>query len=267
MFRQKTKNIIGLAKKLVAEHYDVVPRSLAQLIELPYRGDGLSMVFILPREDLASLEKKLDASMLASALSVLSGPASVEVFVPRFKLSSSEELSTPLRAMGMTAPLASIWSDANRKYLASQQHASDVVGGFGSTAKVLRMMLQSGVLAVGAYLVIYQEATAGIIIAGAILSVMTRMAKRDGFNLEFEVGRKSMRYLGALRPWIGAMFALAVYVTLKSSLVVLLPDVDHGIYYFATIGFIAGFSERRAKVLLNSTGVGSESEPETATSK
>jgi PrtD family type I secretion system ABC transporter len=35
---------------------------------------------------------------------------------------------------------------------------------------VLRMMLQSAVLAVGAYLVIHQEATAGIIIAGSILS-------------------------------------------------------------------------------------------------
>ncbi len=32
------------------------------------------------------------------------------------------------------------------------------------------MMLQSAVLAVGAYLVIHQEATAGIIIAGSILS-------------------------------------------------------------------------------------------------
>jgi len=37
-------------------------------------------------------------------------------------------------------------------------------------AKVLRMMLQSAVLGVGAYLVIHQEATAGIIIAGSILS-------------------------------------------------------------------------------------------------
>src|SRR6185312_8378387 len=36
--------------------------------------------------------------------------------------------------------------------------------------KVMRMMLQSAVLAVGAYLVIHQEATGGIIIAGSILS-------------------------------------------------------------------------------------------------
>jgi hypothetical protein len=96
--------------------------------------------------------------------------------------------------------------------------------------------------------------------AGAILSVMTRMARRDGFNLEFEVGRKSMRYLGALRPWIGAMFALAVYLALKSSLVELLQNQSHGIYFYATVAFLSGFSERRAKVLLDSTGVGSESE-------
>jgi PrtD family type I secretion system ABC transporter len=37
-------------------------------------------------------------------------------------------------------------------------------------SKVMRMMLQSAVLGVGAYLVIHQEATAGIIIAGSILS-------------------------------------------------------------------------------------------------
>ena len=75
-----------------------------------------------------------------------------------------------LTAMGMTSRIAVLWSDANTKYLASQRRASDVAGGFGSASKVLRMMLQSGVLAVGAYLVIYQLATAGIIIAGSILS-------------------------------------------------------------------------------------------------
>jgi hypothetical protein len=90
--------------------------------------------------------------------------------------------------------------------------------------------------------------------AGAILSVMTRMARRNGFNLEFEVGRKSMRRLGALRPWIGAMFALAVYLALKSHLVEFLQGESHGIYFYTTIGFLSGFSERRAKVLLDNAG-------------
>jgi ATP-binding cassette subfamily C protein len=75
-----------------------------------------------------------------------------------------------LAAMGMTSRLAAQWSEANSKYLESYRRASDVAGGFGSCSKVPRMMLQSAVLAVGAYLVIYQQATAGIIIAGSILS-------------------------------------------------------------------------------------------------
>ena len=75
-----------------------------------------------------------------------------------------------LTAMGMTSRIAAHWGEANNKYMASQRVASDVAGGFGSMSRVLRMMLQSGVLAVGAYLVIYQQASAGIIIAGSILS-------------------------------------------------------------------------------------------------
>ena len=75
-----------------------------------------------------------------------------------------------LVAMGMAGRIAARWSQANRQYMRSQQEASDLGGGLGATSKVLRMMLQSGVLAVGAYLVIHQEASAGIIIAGSILS-------------------------------------------------------------------------------------------------
>jgi ATP-binding cassette subfamily C protein len=75
-----------------------------------------------------------------------------------------------LVAMGMSGRLTQRWSETNEKYLEGNQRASDVAGGLGAVAKVLRMMLQSAVLAVGAYLVIHQEATAGIIIAGSILS-------------------------------------------------------------------------------------------------
>jgi len=38
MFRQKTKNIIGLSKALVERHGSAVPRSLAELVELPGVG-------------------------------------------------------------------------------------------------------------------------------------------------------------------------------------------------------------------------------------
>ncbi len=75
-----------------------------------------------------------------------------------------------LIAMGMASRISERWRDANRQYMRSQREASDIGGGLGAISKVLRMMLQSGVLAVGAYLVIHQEASAGIIIAGSILS-------------------------------------------------------------------------------------------------
>jgi ATP-binding cassette subfamily C protein len=83
---------------------------------------------------------------------------------------SSRRNAEVLVAMGMAGRLGQRWSEANEKYLSGQQRSSDVIGGLGAIAKVLRMMLQSAVLATGAYLVIHQEATAGIIIAGSILS-------------------------------------------------------------------------------------------------
>ncbi len=75
-----------------------------------------------------------------------------------------------LVAMGMSGRMSRRWAEANQIYLDGNQRASDVTGGLGAIAKVMRMTLQSAVLAVGAYLVIHQEATAGIIIAGSILS-------------------------------------------------------------------------------------------------
>ena len=74
-----------------------------------------------------------------------------------------------LQAMGMAPRMGKIWGDANAKYLASQQQTSDVAGGLGAISKVLRFTLQSGVLGLGAYLVIQQQATAGIIIASSII--------------------------------------------------------------------------------------------------
>jgi ATP-binding cassette subfamily C protein len=84
--------------------------------------------------------------------------------------SASRRNAEVMIAMGMAGRLGKRWSEANAKYLAGNQNASDITGGLGAIAKVLRMMLQSAVLGVGAYLVIHQEATAGIIIAGSILS-------------------------------------------------------------------------------------------------
>ncbi|WP_312891277.1 type I secretion system permease/ATPase [Mesorhizobium silamurunense] len=73
-------------------------------------------------------------------------------------------------AMGMAGWLAARWGDANLEYIAEQRKVSDVAGGFGAISKVLRMLLQSSMLGIGAWLVIEQQATAGIIITASILS-------------------------------------------------------------------------------------------------
>ncbi len=75
-----------------------------------------------------------------------------------------------LQAMGMRHQAALRWREANQKYLAAHEAASDVASGLGGMSKIFRAILQSLVLAVGAYLVINQESTGGIIIAGSILT-------------------------------------------------------------------------------------------------
>lgn len=78
-----------------------------------------------------------------------------------------------LSVMGMMPRVLQRWDNADGTYLAQQSRISDVTGGFGSTAKGLRLLLQSTVLGVGAFLVIIQEASAGVIIASAILANRT----------------------------------------------------------------------------------------------
>lgn len=75
-----------------------------------------------------------------------------------------------VHAMGMRGPVAARWWEANQRYQESQRRTADVAGGFGALSRVFRMVFQSGVLALGAYLVTQQQATGGIIIASSILT-------------------------------------------------------------------------------------------------
>ena len=66
----------------------------------------------------------------------------------------------------------------------------------------------------------------------------------------------SFAELGFLRPFIGATFALVLYIAVKSNLLELGNVAKPGIYFFATVSFLAGFSERHAKVLLGNVAGG-----------
>lgn len=82
---------------------------------------------------------------------------------------STKRNAEVIRAMGMSKRFSTNWGRINAEYMESQQRGSDVTGGIGSASRIARMLLQSVILAVGAYLVMIQEATGGIIIASSIL--------------------------------------------------------------------------------------------------
>lgn len=74
-----------------------------------------------------------------------------------------------LGAMAMEAPIRQRWFTLHQDMMRAQGRAADIAGGLGAAVRVLRMLLQSALLGVGAWLVIHQEASAGVIIAGSII--------------------------------------------------------------------------------------------------
>jgi ATP-binding cassette subfamily C protein len=77
--------------------------------------------------------------------------------------------SEAVLAMGFGHMLGTRWDEINSRYLGNHLRLSNVTVTLGTISKILRMMLQSVVLAVGAILVIRQEASGGIMIASSIL--------------------------------------------------------------------------------------------------
>ncbi|RAI43561.1 type I secretion system permease/ATPase [Rhodoplanes roseus] len=74
-----------------------------------------------------------------------------------------------MQAMNIAPRLRARFTAVNDDLLGRHCRSSDVANGFGALSKVLRLIVQSAVLGLGAYLVIRQEATAGIMIASSIL--------------------------------------------------------------------------------------------------
>lgn len=98
--------------------------------------------------------------------------------------------------------------------------------------------------------------------AGAIISVMSRMGGKGAFSVDHEVGRKMVRRLGSLRPFIGATFAVALYFGFRSNLIQLGTE-KKTIYFYAIVSFLAGFSERWARLMLHKSGA-DDAEPKEA---
>jgi serpin B len=71
------------------------------IIELPYGGDTVSMLVILPKNgNLSSVELALSAAQLQAWRDALT-PTSIDVYLPRFKLETSYTLNDYLKNLGM----------------------------------------------------------------------------------------------------------------------------------------------------------------------
>lgn len=79
-----------------------------QAVALPYDGRGFSLLVILPRapDGLPSLERSLDDDRLAS-LSARLQPGDVQLFLPRFTVTSEFRADAALRTLGMPAAFTS----------------------------------------------------------------------------------------------------------------------------------------------------------------
>lgn len=75
-----------------------------RLVALPYVGDDLSMIVLLPerRDGLPALEKNLDPAHLQTWADRLR-PCRVDLELPRFKMASALSLGNTLRQMGITS--------------------------------------------------------------------------------------------------------------------------------------------------------------------
>jgi PrtD family type I secretion system ABC transporter len=92
-----------------------------------------------------------------------------EIAMRSAALEADRQNNESAAAMGMGAALSGRWTALNDRYVATMRKSTDVVGGFGSFSKALRLLLQSAMLGFGAYLVIRQELSGGAMIAVSTL--------------------------------------------------------------------------------------------------
>lgn len=96
----------------------------------------------------------------------------------------------------------------------------------------------------------YASMAAGAI--GAIVSVLMRMSGVHGsdFKIDHELGSDGVRRLGAFRPLVGAVSGVVVALLVQTTLVAS-QSGSVTTAFFAVVAFLAGFSERWTKVMLD----------------
>ncbi|XP_068175812.1 antithrombin-III [Antennarius striatus] len=83
--------------------YKNFPDDNVQLLEMPYRGDDITMVIVLPSRgtSLSKVEESLDLKKLTNWMGQMT-ETTVSIYIPRFRVEDSFSLKEKLMAMGLT---------------------------------------------------------------------------------------------------------------------------------------------------------------------
>jgi ATP-binding cassette, subfamily C, bacterial len=112
-----------------------------------------------------------------------------------------------LTAMGFAGRAAGRFEEINHQFLVLHTSASDVIATLTGISKVLRFILQAGILGLGAYLTVRGEVTAGAIIAASIAAsrALAPVEQAIAHWRGFIAARQSyVRLVGALAAMPGA---------------------------------------------------------------
>ena len=144
------------------------------LFDLPWMPIYLFIAWLFhPWIGLVALASCAVLAIVAMAAEVLSRAPAQDAAVAAVSRNSlalaSRRNSEVIRAMGMSRSLGRRWMEAHLAHLGANLRANHVAGALGSLSRSLRLVLQSGVLALGAYLAIKGEVSSGSMIACSVL--------------------------------------------------------------------------------------------------
>lgn len=166
-------------------------------------------------------------------------------------LEASRRNAEVIDAMGLGTRLADRWGAVNTEYLAANRKAADLSATLGGAAKAFRMILQSTILAVGAWLTVAQEVTPGVMIASSIMMgralapVDLAIASWKPFLMARQSWDRLKSLLGTLPATVHAMELPAPRRELRAEGVTIIPPggrraVASGINFSVSAGTALG---------------------------
>jgi ATP-binding cassette subfamily C protein len=143
------------------------------LFDMPWMPVYLAFVYLLhPLLGALTLGGAVVLTLLAILSELLSrrlSNATQQATINRNSIADSNARNAEiLKAMGFAGRAINRYSEANSEHLVLQTKANDISGTLGAISRVLRMLLQSSLLGLGAYLTIQGSLSAGAIIACSV---------------------------------------------------------------------------------------------------